>query len=129
VPTIRFRLLVSVLLAATLALAAPATGSMAAPTEVTASAARAAVAGGPTAVAMKNRRCGHTLRTRYHSCVFARHVAGYYRKSTGHGFMQAQLVSAHSGRFYQVRCYGWDRIKCYTERGRITFRVSKIPRW
>lgn len=121
----------------TLILAALLLGTSASPGLTTAAAAAnvahqetgVAVASAPGQVAARNRNCGNTLRTVYHSCVFARHVAGYYRKSTGHGYMEAQLVSAHSGNFYWVECNGWDRIVCYTDAGKITFRVSKIPRW
>lgn len=118
------RILASGLLAAIFAVPA-----LSAASATQAEAGHTTVASGPTSLAMKKRSCGHTLRTVYHSCVFARHVAGYYRKSTGHGPMSAQLVSSHSGNFYQVTCNGWDSIVCYTERGKITFRVSKIPHW
>lgn len=93
--------------------------------QAAASAGTAATTQVPTA---KRRSCGRTIRTVYHSCTFARHVAGVYKKRAGHGYFEANLVSANSGNVYYVECDGWDYITCYTDSGRITFRVSRIKR-
>lgn len=112
-------------------LATPATATLAAaaPGPAGAQVTAAAQASAPAALpSVKRRSCGRTIRTVYHSCTFARHVAGVYKKRAGHGYYDATLISANSGNAYYVECDGWDYITCYTDSGRITFRVSRIKR-